>query len=111
MLTIKVLARPGTPTSRQCPRVKMAAKICSITSFWPTMTFCKFFLHQPAMLAEFLQDVAETAGFDGGQGKILMKIGNASGPSRPNSAPRGAMNPLYPMPAGIPRARLDGLPT
>ena len=40
MLTISVLASPGTPTSRQWPRVKMAAKICSITSFWPTMTFC-----------------------------------------------------------------------
>ena len=40
VLTIKVLARPGTPTSRQWPRVKMAAKICSITSSWPTITFC-----------------------------------------------------------------------
>jgi K(+)-stimulated pyrophosphate-energized sodium pump len=32
------LGQPGTPTSRQCPRVKMAAKICSITSSCPTMT-------------------------------------------------------------------------
>ena len=40
VLTINVLARPGTPTSRQWPRVKMAANICSITSVWPTMTFC-----------------------------------------------------------------------
>ena len=40
VLTINVLARPGTPTSRQWPRVKMAAKICSITSLWPMMTFC-----------------------------------------------------------------------
>ena len=37
-LTISVLARPGTPTSRQWPRVKMAARICSITSACPTMT-------------------------------------------------------------------------
>src|SRR5262245_53728482 len=36
--TMSVLARPGTPTSRQCPRVKMAASICSITSFCPTIT-------------------------------------------------------------------------
>ena len=37
-LTMSVLARPGTPTSRQCPRVKIAARICSITSRWPMMT-------------------------------------------------------------------------
>src|SRR6187402_876110 len=36
--TIRVFARPGTPTSRQCPRVKMAAMICSMTSVWPTTT-------------------------------------------------------------------------
>src|SRR4051812_16908749 len=36
-LTMSVLARPGTPTSRQWPRVKIAARICSITSLWPTM--------------------------------------------------------------------------
>ena len=39
VLTMRVLARPGTPTNRQCPRVKIAAKICSMTSFWPTITF------------------------------------------------------------------------
>ena len=38
--TISVLARPGTPTSRQWPRVKIAANICSITSDWPMMIFC-----------------------------------------------------------------------
>ena len=37
-LTMSVLARPGTPTSRQWPRVKMAAMICSMTSVWPTTT-------------------------------------------------------------------------
>ena len=40
VLTINVLASPGTPTSRQWPRVKTAANICSITSVWPTITFC-----------------------------------------------------------------------
>ena len=40
VLTINVLARPGTPSSRQWPRVKIAANNCSITSFWPTMIFC-----------------------------------------------------------------------
>ncbi len=37
-LTISVLASPGTPMRRQWPRVKMAARICSITSAWPTIT-------------------------------------------------------------------------
>ena len=37
-LTINVLASPGTPTSRTWPRVKIAARICSITSRWPMTT-------------------------------------------------------------------------
>lgn len=37
VLTMSVFARPGTPTSRAWPRQKMAIRICSITSFWPTM--------------------------------------------------------------------------
>ena len=37
-LTRSVLASPGTPTSRQWPRVKMAARTCSITSVCPTTT-------------------------------------------------------------------------
>ena len=37
-LTIRVLARPGTPTSRTWPLVKIEARICSITSFWPMTT-------------------------------------------------------------------------
>ena len=65
VLTINVLARPGTPTSRQCPRVKMAAKICSMTSFWPTMTFCNSSCISLPMLAELLQDVSETTGLGG----------------------------------------------
>ncbi len=36
--TMSVLARPGTPTRRQWPRVKMAASTCSITSPCPTTT-------------------------------------------------------------------------
>ena len=31
-LTINVLASPGTPTRSTCPRVKIAARISSITS-------------------------------------------------------------------------------
>src|ERR1700738_344146 len=31
-----VLARPGTPTNRQCPRAKSATRSCSITPSWPT---------------------------------------------------------------------------
>ena len=37
-LTISVLASPGTPTSRTWPRVKIAARISSMTSRWPMMT-------------------------------------------------------------------------
>ena len=33
VLTSKVFARPGTPTSRQCPRLKRAMSNCSITDF------------------------------------------------------------------------------
>ena len=36
--TMSVFASPGTPTSKQCPRVKIAARICSTTSFCPMMT-------------------------------------------------------------------------
>ncbi len=36
-LTSKVLAKPGTPTKRQCPRAKMAIIISSITSSIPTI--------------------------------------------------------------------------
>ncbi len=38
VLTSSVLARPGTPTSRQWPRLNMAMSNCSMTSFWPTIT-------------------------------------------------------------------------
>ena len=33
-----VLASPGTPTSRQCPRANMATSSSSITCRWPTIT-------------------------------------------------------------------------
>ncbi len=35
---ISVLARPGTPTSRQCPWANMATSSSSITCCWPTIT-------------------------------------------------------------------------
>ena len=38
--TMSVLASPGTPSRRQWPRVKIAAKSCSMTSCCPTITFC-----------------------------------------------------------------------
>src|SRR5262245_7662178 len=38
VLTRSVLARPGTPTSRQWPRLNSAISNCSTTCFWPTMT-------------------------------------------------------------------------
>ena len=37
-LTIKVLASPGTPTKSTWPRVKIAARISSITSRCPMIT-------------------------------------------------------------------------
>ena len=36
--TVSVLASPGTPIVRQCPRAKMQISICSIISSWPMMT-------------------------------------------------------------------------
>ena len=39
VLIISVLARPGTPSSRQCPRLKSEISSSSITSLWPTMTW------------------------------------------------------------------------
>ena len=44
-LTMSVLASPGTPTSRQWPRVKMAARICSMTSVWPTIDAAELVEH------------------------------------------------------------------
>ncbi len=38
VLIISVLASPGTPSSRQCPRQKSEINSSSITSVWPTMT-------------------------------------------------------------------------
>src|SRR5436190_12973154 len=37
-LTSSVFARPGAPVIRQWPPANSAIRICSITSFWPTMT-------------------------------------------------------------------------
>ena len=70
VLTISVLARPGTPTSRQWPRVKIAAKICSITSSLADDHLLQLLLHELPVLAEFLEDVSETTGL-GGQRVIL----------------------------------------
>src|SRR6266705_1672293 len=36
--TSSVLARPGAPVIKQCPPAKSAMRICSMTSFCPTMT-------------------------------------------------------------------------
>ena len=36
---INVFAKPGTPTSRQCPLAKTAIRSCSITSVCPTIDF------------------------------------------------------------------------
>ncbi len=38
VLTVSVLARPGTPSSRTCPPVSMPIRMRSIMAFWPTMT-------------------------------------------------------------------------
>ncbi len=39
MLIINVLARPGTPSSRQWPRLNSEINSSSITWFWPTITW------------------------------------------------------------------------
>ena len=37
-LTSNVLASPGTPSSRACPREKIATSTCSMTLLWPMIT-------------------------------------------------------------------------
>ena len=39
VLIIKVLASPGTPSSRQWPRLKRQMSSSSMTAVWPTMTW------------------------------------------------------------------------
>ena len=39
-LTISVLARPGTPTSKACEPVRAQTSNWSMTSSWPTTTSC-----------------------------------------------------------------------
>ena len=39
VFTSSVLARPGTPTSRQCPPLKTDSNADFTTSSWPIMTF------------------------------------------------------------------------
>ncbi len=39
VLIISVLASPGTPSSRQWPRLKSEISNWSMTSDWPTITF------------------------------------------------------------------------
>ena len=38
VLTSKVFASPGTPTSSTWPRANRPVRSCSTTSSWPTMT-------------------------------------------------------------------------
>jgi hypothetical protein len=38
VLTVSVLARPGTPSSRMCPPVSIPIKMRSSIAFWPMMT-------------------------------------------------------------------------
>ena len=45
--TMRVLARPGTPTRRQWARVKTAARTWSMTSVWPTMMRLSWFIIWP----------------------------------------------------------------
>ena len=49
-----VLARPGTPTSRQCPRANMAISSSSITCCWPTITRPSCSVIEAVGLVEFL---------------------------------------------------------
>ena len=75
MLTISVLASPGTPSSRQCPRVKMAAKSCSITSCLADDHLLQLLLHELAVLGEFLQDIAQGFGFGGAVAVMGQAVG------------------------------------
>ena len=42
VLIISVLASPGTPSSKQCPRLNNEISNSSITSVWPTMTWANW---------------------------------------------------------------------
>ena len=57
VLTRRVLASPGTPTIRQCPRQRRATSICSTTSCWPT-TVRAISARMLSMLACILSQVA-----------------------------------------------------
>jgi len=39
VLIISVFASPGTPSNKQCPRLKSEINSSSITWSWPTMTW------------------------------------------------------------------------
>ncbi len=73
VLTISVLARPGTPSSKQWPRVKMAANNLLDHLVLADDDLLQLLLHHPAVLAEFLQHVAQAARFGGRQRKSLSK--------------------------------------
>ena len=61
VLIISVLASPGTPSSRQCPRLNSEISSSSITAVWPTMTWPNWSMIFRGR-AEFLD-----GGVDGGQ--------------------------------------------
>ena len=70
VLTIKVLASPGTPSSRQCPRVKNRCKDLFDHLILPDDHFLQLLLHDLSMLMKLFEDIAEVAGL-GGQVEIL----------------------------------------
>ena len=51
---ISVLASPGTPTSRQCPRANMAISSSSMTCCWPTITRPNCSVMRPVGLVQLL---------------------------------------------------------
>ena len=73
VLTISVLASPGTPSSRQCPWAKMAISSCSITSSWPTITFASSLrIVRLAALIRLIAEMSSGGKFSGRFSQIWM---------------------------------------
>ena len=52
--TARVLATPGTPSSRQCPLASSETINCSTMCSWPTITRCTWAMASPSSLAASL---------------------------------------------------------
>ena len=71
VLTIKRLGQPGHADQQAMPAGEDGGEDLLDHVVLADDDLLQFLLHQPAVLAELLQDVAETARFGGAQGEFL----------------------------------------